>query len=128
MIRLVVRTLVALAGNAIGLIVAAVVLDDMEVSAASFVVAVVVFTIVLALLQPFIAVQLRRYAARALGGVALIATFVALVVTDLLSDGFSISGVTTWIAATVIVWVVSLVAVFVLPFLGLKRYLEEQRA
>jgi uncharacterized membrane protein YvlD (DUF360 family) len=60
--------------------------------------------------------------------VALIATLVSLIVTDLLSDGFSISGVGNWIAATVIVWVVALLAVFILPFLGLKKYLEERRA
>ena len=41
--------------------------------------------------------------------------------------GFSISGVVDWIAATVIVWVVSLLAVFILPFLGLKKYIEERR-
>ena len=127
MIRLIVRTLVALAGNAVGLIVAAAVLDDMEVDAGSFVVAVILFTVVMALLQPFLAVQLRLLGPSALGGVALIATFASLLVTDLLSDGFSVSGVTTWIAATVIVWLVSLLAVFVLPFLGLRKYLETRR-
>jgi uncharacterized membrane protein YvlD (DUF360 family) len=62
-----------------------------------------------------------------LGGVALIATLVALIVTDLVSDGLSISGIGTWIAATVIVWIAALLAAFVLPFLGLKKYLEERR-
>ena len=62
-----------------------------------------------------------------LGGVALIATLVALIVTDLVSDGLSISGIGTWIAATVIVWIAALLAAFVLPFFGLKKYLEERR-
>ena len=62
-----------------------------------------------------------------LGGVALIATLVALIVTDLVSDGLSISGIGTWIAATVIVWIAALLAAFVLPFLGLRKYLEERR-
>jgi len=127
-IRLVVRTLVALAGNAVGLLVAAAILDDMEVDVGSFLVAVILFTVVMALLQPFLAVQLRLLGPSALGGVALIATFASLLVTDLLSDGFSVSGVTTWIAATVIVWLVSLLAVFVLPFLGLRKYLEVRRS
>jgi uncharacterized membrane protein YvlD (DUF360 family) len=61
------------------------------------------------------------------GGVALVATLVALIVTDLVSDGFSISGLGDWIAATFIVWLVSLLAVFILPFLGLKRFLESRR-
>jgi len=127
-IRLLVRTLIALAGNAIGLIVAAAVLDGVDLDATSFLVAVVIFTVVFALIQPFLAVQLRRAGSAALGGVALIATLVSLIVTDLLSKGLSISGIGTWIAATVIVWVVALLAVFILPFLGLKKYLEERRA
>jgi uncharacterized membrane protein YvlD (DUF360 family) len=127
-IRLVVRTLIALAGNAIGLIAAAVLLDGVDIDATSFLLAVVIFTVVFAIIQPFLAVQLRRAGSAALGGVALIATLVSLIVTDLVSDGFSISGVGNWIAATVIVWVVSLLAVFILPFLGLKKYLEERRA
>ena len=128
MIRLIVRTAIALAGNAVGLIVAASLLDKMDVDATGFILAVVIFTVVLAIAQPFLAAQLRRLGSSALGGVALIATLVSLIVTDLLSDGFSISGVGTWIAATVIVWVVSLLAVFILPYLGLKKYLQEQRA
>jgi putative membrane protein len=126
-IRLIVRTLIVVAANAVGLIVAAAVLDGMHMNVGSFFVAVIIFTVVAALLQPFLAAQFRRSAPAALGGVALIATFVSLVVTDLLSDGFSINGVGTWIAATVIVWVVALLAAFILPFLGLKRFLEKRR-
>ena len=127
MIRLLVRTLIAVAANAVGLIVASVVLDGFSINVASFIVAVVIFTIVFAVLTPFLAVQLRRLGNGAIGATALIATLVSLVVTDLLSDGFSISGVGTWIAAAVIVWLAALVAAFVLPFLGHKRYLEDNR-
>ncbi len=127
MIRLLVRTLVAVAANAIGLIVAAIVLDGVHLNVASFIVAVVIFTVVFAILQPFLAVQLRRLGNGAIGATALIATLVSLLLTDLLSDGLEIDGVGTWIAAAVIVWLAALVAAFVLPFLGLKRYLEERR-
>jgi len=127
MIRLLVRTLIAVAANAVGLIVASVVLDGFSINVASFIVAVVIFTIVFAVLTPFLAVQLRRLGNGAIGAIALIATLVSLVVTDLLSDGFSISGVGTWIAAAVIVWLAALVAAFVLPFLGLKKFLEDDR-
>ena len=126
MIRLLIRTVVAVAANAIGLIVAAIVLDGFEINVASFVLAVVIFTIVFAVLQPFLAVQLRRLGNGALGATALVATLISLIVTDLLSDGFSISGLGTWIAAPVIVWLAGLVAAFVLPFLGLKKYLDER--
>lgn len=127
MIRLIVRTIVALAANAVGLIVAAAVLDDMELDVSGFVVAVVIFTIVFALLQPFLLVQLRRAGSAALGGVALIATLASLIITDLLSDGFTIDGGVTWLLAAVIVWAAAVIATFILPFLGLKRFLEERR-
>jgi putative membrane protein len=128
MIRLLIRLVIAVVANAVGLLVAAAVLDGMHVNASSFFVAVLIFTIVFALMQPFLVSQFRRGNSAALGGVALIATLVALIVTDLLSDGFSINGVETWIAATVIVWLGALLAAFILPFLGLRKYLEERRA
>lgn len=58
---------------------------------------------------------------------SLIATFAALVITDIVSNGVSISGVGTWVLATVIVWAASLIAVFILPFLGLRKYIQERR-
>ena len=128
MIRFLVRTLIALVANAIGLIVAAVVLDDVRLNVASFVVAVVIFTAVFVLLQPFLAVNLRRMGPGMLGAVSLLATLVSLIVTDLLTDGLSISGVLTWILAALIVWLVALVATLLLPFLGLKKFLDERRA
>jgi putative membrane protein len=127
-IRFLVRTLIALVANAVGLIVAAIVLDDVHLDAASFVVAVVIFTAVFVLLQPFLAVNLRRMGPGMLGVVSLLATLVSLIVTDLLTDGLSISGVLTWILAALIVWLVALVATLLLPFLGLKKFLDERRA
>jgi putative membrane protein len=125
-IRLLIRLLIALASDAVGLIVAAAVLDGMSLDATGFVVAVVVFAVVFAVAQPFLISVFRRSPAPVLGGVALIATLVSLIVTTLVTDGLSISGVGTWFAATVIVWFVSVLAAFVLPFLGLKKYLDER--
>jgi len=127
MIRLVVRTLILLVANAVGLLVANAVLDGMDLDFSGFLIALVIFTVAVAIMTPFLASVLRRNqsASAALGGVALIGTLVALIITDLVSDGLSIDGVGTWIAATVIVWLASLLAAFILPFLGLKKYLEE---
>jgi len=127
-IRLLVRILIAFVSNAVGLIVAAAVLDGMSLDVTGFLVAVAVFTVVFALLQPFLFSVFRRSPGPVLGGVALIATLVSLIATDLLTDGLSIRGVGTWIAATVIVWLGSVLAAFILPFLGLKKYLDDRRA
>jgi uncharacterized membrane protein YvlD (DUF360 family) len=128
-IRLIVRTAITLAGNAVGLIVASLVLDEFAIDITGFILALIIFTVTLALMTPFLSsmLQRNRSSSSALGGVALISTFVALLVTDLLSDGLSISGVGTWIAATVIVWLGALIAIFILPYLGLKKYLNERR-
>jgi hypothetical protein len=42
------------------------------------------------------------------------------------TDGYTIEGIWTWVAATVIVWAASLLAAFILPYLGLKKYLEDR--
>ena len=127
MIRLLVRLLIAFASNGVGLIVGALVLDGMKLNATGFVVSVVIYTVLFAFLQPFLVAMLRRSPAPVLGGVALIATLVSLIVTTIVTDGLSIDGVGTWVAATIIVWLASVLAAFVLPFLGLKKFLEERR-
>jgi uncharacterized membrane protein YvlD (DUF360 family) len=126
-IRLIVRTIVALAATAVGLLVAAALLDGFHLNATGFIVAVIVFTIVFALMQPFLVAQLRGRGTGLLGGVALIATLIALIVTVLFTDGLDIDGVTDWILGTLIVWLASVLAAFILPFLGLKKYLDERR-
>jgi uncharacterized membrane protein YvlD (DUF360 family) len=126
MVRFLVRIGVLLLANAVGLLVANYVLDDMEVDASAFIMAVVIFTVVLALMTPFMANVLRKQQSAALGGVALIATLISLVITDLISDGFTVSGIGTWVLAAVIVWAASLIAAFLLPYLGLKKYLQER--
>jgi putative membrane protein len=126
-IRLLVRTLIALGSNAVGLIVAAALLDDVRLDVTGFLVAVVVFTIAFALLQPFLVSALRQSRAAVLGGVALIATLVSLVVTVLVTDGLAIDGLSGWILGTLVVWLASVLAGFILPLLGLKKFLGERR-
>lgn len=121
MIRLLIGFGIQLLANALGLLVASYVLEDVTVSGTAFVVAVLIFTVVYALAQPFLT-QLAISKASALrGGVALVSTLLGLVVTSLVSDGLSIEGATTWIEATVIVWVVSLLGVLLLPLVLLKK-------
>ncbi len=129
MIRFLVRTAIVLVGGAVGLIVASLVFDGFSIDVTGFIVSLIIFTVTVALMTPFLESTLRRNqsTSAALGGVALISTFVALLITDVFTDGLDISGISTWIGATVVVWLASLLAVFILPYLGLKKYLEERR-
>jgi uncharacterized membrane protein YvlD (DUF360 family) len=126
-IRLVANICLSLLANALGLIVAALVLDDMSLSGAAFVIAVVLFTVALALLQPLVIKMSFKYAPALRGSSALVATLLALIVTAIVSDGLHIRGFVTWILATVIVWVISLIGALVLPMLIFKKVLAEQR-
>ena len=120
MIRLLIGFFIQLVSNALGLIVASWLLDDVTISGSAFLVAVVIFTVVYAIAQPFFT-QMAINTPALRGGVALVATLVGLIVTTLVSDGLSIDGGVTWIAATVIVWLVTAIATLVLPVLVLKK-------
>ena len=120
MTRILIRVGLSLAGNAIGLLVASLLLDKMDVSGAAFLIAVVIFTVLTAVIEPLIA-KLTSSKAEALEGAsALITTLLALIITALISDGLDISGAGTWILATVIVWIVTLIAGVVLARFVIK--------
>ena len=91
MIRMLIGFVIQLVSNALGLIIASWVLDDVTISGSAFLVAVVIFTVVYAVAQPFFT-QMAMGTPALRGGVALVATLVGLIVTSLVSDGLSIEG------------------------------------
>ena len=127
MIRLLVRTVLALLGNALGLWIASLVLDDMSISGAAFVLAVVIFTVLTVVLQPLITKVAMQNAPALQGTSSLVTTLLALVITDLVSDGLSISGAITWVLATIIIWLVTMLAGVLLPMFLFKELLEDRR-
>ena len=127
MIRLLLRMLVQLIATAVGLMVAAALLDEMTLEADGFLIAVGVFTLVNVLVLPLIQKQALRQSSALMGGTALVSTLVALIVTVIVSDGLTIEGFTTWLLATVIIWGASLLAVFLLPLWVFKSLREDNR-
>ncbi len=127
MIRLVISGVIYLVANAVGLLVANAVLDDVSIEGASFLLAVVIFTVVEVVIQPLVTQIAMRHSRALLGSSALIATLIGLVVTTLVSDGLSISGALTWVLATVIVWAAALVAGLILPAIFVKDAVANNR-
>ena len=121
MIRFLLRVAVFLGSAAIGLLVAAWLVPGVSLSALGFITAVVIFTVAQAILSPFFLKMASRYASAFLGGIGLVSTFVALLLASLLSNGLSIRGTGSWIAATVLVWLVTALATVVLPVLVLRE-------
>jgi putative membrane protein len=127
MVRSLIKVALAIAGNALGLLIADVLLDRMSLSASGFIVAVLVFTVIEVIAQPLVT-KLARSRAEALeGGSALVSTLVALVLTALITDGLDISGIGTWLLATIIVWIVTLLAGVILPIFFLKDADSDKR-
>jgi uncharacterized membrane protein YvlD (DUF360 family) len=126
-IRLLIRLVVFLASAAIGILVAAGLLDGMTLHASGFVVVVVVYAVVQSIISPFLVKVAAKNATAFLGGIGLVSAFVALFVASLIGDGLSISGAGTWIAAAVIVWLVTAIATLMLPWMLVKAGVESAR-
>ncbi|WP_107768371.1 phage holin family protein [Nocardioides terrigena] len=128
MIRFLVRTAIFIVSAAVGLLVTAAVVDGFEVTASGFLTAVLIFAVIQSVLSPFIAKVTARNAAAFLGGVGLLSTFVALWLTTVIGDALTIEGgATTWLAATVIVWLATALATLLLPIILVKTGVEAAR-
>lgn len=126
MIRLLIRVALTIVGNAIGLLIAGAVLDDMNMSASGFIVALLIFTVAEVVLEPLIGRIANRRAQALQGGTALVTTFLALLITDLISDGLNIDGGLTWVLATLIVWLATMLAGVILAAIFLKNVSERR--
>jgi hypothetical protein len=126
MIRLIASLVLTLLANAVGLIIASVLLSGFEINGVAFVTAVLIFTITEVVAGPLITKMALQNVPSLLGGIALVTTLVGLIVTDIFSDGLTITGLDTWILATLIVWLFSLVASLVLPLVIFKKALDKK--
>ncbi|WP_062208448.1 phage holin family protein [Demequina oxidasica] len=127
MIRLLIRALIFLASAALAIWVTSLLLDGFHMSFQGLIVASVIFAVVQAILSPFIFKMARQYANAFIGGVGLVSTFVSLLITALIVSGFNIDGVGTWIAATVLVWLITALASWLLPMWLLKEGVQRKR-
>ena len=129
MIRLLIRMAIFLVSAALGLLVTAWLVDGVEVTAGGFTVAVVLFAVIQSILAPFIAKVTAKNASALVGGVGLLSTFVALWLTTLIGDSLTIDGgVSTWLIATLIVWLATALATLLLPIILVKAGVEAARA
>ncbi len=124
MIRLLARLVLSLFANTIGLVVASLVLDGFDINGVSLVVTVLVFSATTVLAGPLLLKIALTNIPALIGGIALVTTFVGLLVADVLTDGVTIDGVSTWVLASLIVWLSSLLAGIILPVFLFKKTLE----
>ena len=113
--QILLRAVVLLGSWAIGLLVAAWVVPGVSVSVSGFIVAVVLFSVAQATLSLLIVKLPHGYASLLLGGTGLALTLVALILAAALTHGLTIHGIASWVAATIVVWLVTTVGAISLP-------------
>jgi hypothetical protein len=121
MMRLLLTTLATIIANAVGLLLAAMLLTGFTIDAVSFVVVLLVFTGVMILAGPLTTKIAITSVPQLRGSVALVTVFIGLKVTEWLMPGFDMGGLSNWLAATLLVWLGSLVAEILLPIYVFKQ-------
>jgi len=111
----IISALLYVVANAVGLLIAKLVIPGFQIDLWSFTLVVIVFSAILAVLSPLIRNFSESNAKPLMGGIALVSIAVCLFLTNLIMSGMDMGGVTNWIAATVLVWIGSLAATALLP-------------
>jgi hypothetical protein len=114
------RAVLLLASWAIGLSIAAWIVPRVSLSVPGFIVAVAAFAVTQAILSLSILKLPHRYASLLLGGTGLALTIVALILASLSTHGLTIDGMASWLATTVVVWLVTTIAAITLPELLIR--------
>ena len=129
MIRFLINMVVYFASAFLGLFVADLVLPDLSVNGGlSYLLVAGIFAIIQAVLSPLVSNITEKSAPAFMGGIGLVTTFVALFLTSIISSGLSIKGLSTWLLATLIIWLVTATAAFLLPVLVVRRVVKENRS
>src|SRR5262245_20498271 len=129
MMRLVASIILEVLANAVGLLAASWILAPaFSIDAIGFITVVAIFSAVRFILAPLITQLSMRHARMLVGGVSLVTILVSFFVTSLLTNHLVITGLSTWVLATLIVWVFGVIAMLLLPMVVFKKTLAETRA
>jgi hypothetical protein len=109
------RAVLLLGSWAIGLLVAAWVIPGVSLSVSGFIVAVVVFSVAQAALSLLCLKLPHGYASLLLGGSGLALTVFALILATAVPQGLTVRGMASWVATTLVVWLVTTIGAISLP-------------
>ena len=129
MITFLIRALIFVVSAGVGLIVADLVLEGFTIDWShwwGFILAVVIFAVLQSVLAPWLFKVARKNAPALLGGIGIVSTFAALVITALIPGAGLSIGLPwwTWVVAPLIVWLVTALAALFLPGLLLKKKVD----
>lgn len=113
--QILLRAVLLLGSWAIGLLLSAWVIPGVSLSVSGFIVAVVVFSVGQAMLSLVILKLPYGYASLLLGGTGLALTVFALSLAAAVTHGLTIRGMASWVATTLVVWLVTTIGAVSLP-------------
>jgi hypothetical protein len=113
--QIVVRAVLLMGAWAIGLLVAAWVVPGVSLSVSGFALAVVVFSSAQSVLSLLILKLPHEYASLLLGGTGLALTVFALSAATAVTHGLTLRGIASWVATTLVVWLVTTIGAVSLP-------------
>ncbi|AGB23850.1 hypothetical protein Mycsm_03562 [Mycobacterium sp. JS623] len=122
MMQILQRALLLLASWATGLLLATWIVPGVSSSIPGFIVAMVVFAVLQAILSLSILKLPHRYASLLLGATGLALTTVALILASTLTHGLIIEGMESWLATIVVVWLVTTIGAITLPELLIRDW------
>ena len=106
------RILLSVAATAVAFAICAVLLDGFDLNPTQFIWAVIIFSVINWLVPIIVFGVIRNGRSASLGLILLLANAATLLVTNWLSDGITIDGAGTLILATIIIWIVNWLIVF----------------
>ena len=127
MIRFLIRVAVYFVSAFIGLVAADLLLSGLSIEVSSYFTVAIIFALIQAIISPLVFKMTAKNANAFIGGVGLLSVFVSLLITNILLSGITVSGFSTWILASLIIWLVTAIAAFILPFIFAKNVVEERR-
>jgi putative membrane protein len=110
MMRMIAGVVVRVVTAFVALLLTAALLEDFNIAVFGYPIVLAIFVLVSLVARPALETIIDENVQWAASFVGLVAAFVSLLVTDLISDDLEISGVTTWVLASLIVWIGGIVA------------------
>ncbi|VXC01390.1 phage holin family protein [Citricoccus sp. K5] len=126
MIRFLIHAVINLVMAAVGLLLAGALIDGVSMQPSGFITAVLVFVLAQALLAPFVFNLARQYASAVLGGVGLVSTLLALWIATLMPNGLTMDGVSAWVLAPLVVWLVTALGTWVAGYFLVTRWWDRR--
>ena len=128
MLRFLARIALSVIGNALGLIIASLLVPDFNLSLVGLITSVLFFTGAQFVLAPLVLKLAIKYAPAFRGGIALVTTLIALILTATFTDGLQINSLSAWIISPLIVWLSTVLADIFLPMVLFKKLLSNSES